>query len=90
MLTLANARIHAGRHANPQRVTATARVRGLFPWTKSHGQLAKAEQEINTAVTTSANPDPRDYYRLGEAYALNGKWDDAIQAFRPVGLGKAR
>lgn len=52
--------------------------------------MAKAEQEINTAVTTSANPDPRDYYRLGEAYALNGKWDDAIQAFRPVGLGKAR
>ncbi len=48
-------------------------------------ELAKAEQEINTAVTTSANPDPRDYYRLGEAYALDGKWDDAIQAFRKAG-----
>jgi len=49
------------------------------------GELARAEQEINTAVTTSANPDPRDYYRLGEAYALDGKWDDAIQAFKKAG-----
>ena len=49
------------------------------------GELARAEQEINAAVTTSANPDPRDYYRLGEAYALDGKWDDAIQAFKKAG-----
>ena len=43
--------------------------------------LAKAEQELNAAVTMSSRPDPRDYYRLGEAYALDGKWDDAIKAF---------
>jgi tetratricopeptide (TPR) repeat protein len=49
------------------------------------GELARAEQEINTAVATSANPDPRDYYRLGEAYALDGKWDDAIQSFKKAG-----
>ena len=44
-------------------------------------ELAKAEQEFKTAVTTTDRPDPRDYYRLGEAYALDGKLDDAIQAF---------
>jgi tetratricopeptide (TPR) repeat protein len=49
------------------------------------GELAKAEKELNSAVSSSANPDPRDCYRLGEAYALDGKWDDAIQAFRKAG-----
>jgi len=44
-------------------------------------ELAKAEQEFNTAVTTSSRPSPNDYYRLGEAYRLDGKWDEAIQAF---------
>ena len=44
-------------------------------------ELAKAEQEFKTAVTTTDRPDPRDYYRLGEACALDGKLDDAIQAF---------
>jgi tetratricopeptide (TPR) repeat protein len=44
-------------------------------------ELAKAEQEFATAVSTSSHPDPRDYYRLGEAYGLDEKWDDAIQAF---------
>ncbi len=44
-------------------------------------ELAKAEQEFNTAVTTSSHPDPRYYYRLGEAYALDGKWDNALEAF---------
>jgi tetratricopeptide (TPR) repeat protein len=48
-------------------------------------ELAKAERELSTAVTTSANPDPRDYYRMGEAYALDGKWDDAMQAFKKAG-----
>jgi tetratricopeptide (TPR) repeat protein len=47
--------------------------------------LAKAEQEFTTAVTTSSHPDPRDYYRMGEAYGLDGKWDEAIQAFKQVG-----
>ena len=44
-------------------------------------ELAKAEQEFKTAVNTTDRPDPRDYYRLGEACALDGKLDDAIQAF---------
>jgi tetratricopeptide (TPR) repeat protein len=44
-------------------------------------ELAKAEQEYQTAVTTTARPDPRDYFRMGEAYAMDGKLDDAIQAF---------
>jgi tetratricopeptide (TPR) repeat protein len=48
-------------------------------------ELAKAEQEFNTAVTTTAHPDPRDYYRMGEAYAMDSKWDDAIQAFTKAG-----
>ena len=44
-------------------------------------ELAKAEQEFRTAVTTTSHPDPRDYYRLGEVYGVEGKWDDAIQAY---------
>jgi len=48
-------------------------------------ELAKAEQEFKTAVTTSAHPDPRDYFRMGEAYALDDKFDDAIQAFTKAG-----
>jgi len=54
------------------------------------GELAKAEKELISAVSSSANPDPRDCYRLGEAYALDGKWDEAIQAFKKAGgLGQA-
>jgi tetratricopeptide (TPR) repeat protein len=44
-------------------------------------ELAKAEQEFTTAVTTTGHPNPSDYYRMGEAYGLEGKLDDAIQAF---------
>jgi tetratricopeptide (TPR) repeat protein len=44
-------------------------------------ELEKAEHEFNTAVTSSSRPDPRDYYRLGEAYKMDGKLDDALQAF---------
>jgi tetratricopeptide (TPR) repeat protein len=44
-------------------------------------ELDKAEHEFNTAVTAASRPDPRDYYRLGEAYKMDGKLDDAIQAF---------
>ncbi|MGB7593283.1 MAG: hypothetical protein WBO19_18785, partial [Terriglobia bacterium] len=43
-------------------------------------ELAKAEQEFRTAVTTD-RPDPTDYYRLGEVCAMEGKLDDAIGAF---------
>lgn len=46
-----------------------------------HGELAKAEQEYKLAVTISPRPDPRDYFRLGEAYANDGKIDEAIEAF---------
>ena len=48
-------------------------------------ELGKAEQEFNLAVTNSARPDPRDYYRLGETYRMDGKIDDAIQAFTRAG-----
>jgi len=48
-------------------------------------ELTKAEQEFNTAVTTTPHPDPRDYYRLGETYRMDAKWDDAIQAFTKAG-----
>ena len=44
-------------------------------------ELVKAEQEYTTAVTTTDRPDSRDYYRLGEAYNLDGKIDEAIAAF---------
>lgn len=43
-------------------------------------ELAKAEQEYKTAVSGD-NPDPQDYYRLGEAYTMDGKTDEAIDAF---------
>jgi len=48
-------------------------------------ELAKAEQEYNTAVSTAERPDSRDYYRLGEAYNIDGKTDDAIAAFTKAG-----
>ena len=44
-------------------------------------ELEKAEHEFTTAVTTTSRPDPSDYYRLGEAYKMDGKLDDALQAF---------
>ena len=44
-------------------------------------ELAKSEQEFTTAVTTTDRPDPQDYFRMGEAYGMDGKLDDAIQAF---------
>jgi tetratricopeptide (TPR) repeat protein len=44
-------------------------------------ELAKAEQEFKIAVTTTDRPNPQDYYRMGETYTMDGKLDDAIQAF---------
>jgi tetratricopeptide (TPR) repeat protein len=44
-------------------------------------ELAKAEQEFKTAVTTTDRPDSSDYYRMGEAYTMDGKLDDALEAF---------
>lgn len=43
-------------------------------------ELAKAEKEYQTAVS-GANPNPEDYFRLGEAYAMDNKIDQAIEAF---------
>jgi tetratricopeptide (TPR) repeat protein len=48
-------------------------------------ELAKAELELKTAASTTDHPDPRDYYRLGEAYTADGKLDDAIEAFTKAG-----
>ncbi len=42
-------------------------------------ELGKAEQEFKAAV--AGFPSPNDYFRLGEAYSLDGKYDDAIDAF---------
>lgn len=44
-------------------------------------ELGKAEQEYNTAVTGTQQPDPQDYYRLGEVFRNENKLDDAITAF---------
>ncbi|MGA2984639.1 MAG: tetratricopeptide repeat protein [Terriglobia bacterium] len=44
-------------------------------------ELVKAEKEYGLAVAGTDHPDPTDYYRLGEAYRLDGKIDDAIAAF---------
>jgi tetratricopeptide (TPR) repeat protein len=43
-------------------------------------ELSAAEQEFKTAVS-SPQPNPQDYYRLGEVYARENKLDDAINAF---------
>jgi tetratricopeptide (TPR) repeat protein len=43
-------------------------------------ELGKAEQEYKTAVTTP-KPTPEDYFRLGEVYAMEKKYDDGIDAF---------
>jgi len=47
-------------------------------------ELGKSEKEFNTAVAID-RPDPRDYYRMGEAYAMDDKLDDAIGAFTKAG-----
>lgn len=44
-------------------------------------ELVKAEQEYKTALTLTDRPDPGHYYRLGEAFALENKMDEAIAAF---------
>ena len=52
---------------------------GLTGWDKA--ELAKSEQEFTTAVSASEHPDPRDYCRIGEIYDVEGRLDDAIQAY---------
>ncbi len=43
-------------------------------------ELGKAEQEYKAAVAMP-KPNPEDYFRLGEAYRMDKKYDDAIDAF---------
>jgi tetratricopeptide (TPR) repeat protein len=44
-------------------------------------ELAKAEKEYTLAISTEQPPDPRDCYRLGETYKIDGKTAEAIDAF---------
>ncbi len=44
------------------------------------GELAAAEKEYQMAVS-APNPNAEDYFRLGEAYAMDNKIDQAIEAF---------
>lgn len=44
-------------------------------------ELEKAEQSYKMAVEKSKNPNPADYYRLGEIYTEQGKVDEAIAAY---------
>ncbi|HUU12336.1 MAG TPA: tetratricopeptide repeat protein [Terriglobia bacterium] len=48
-------------------------------------EISKAVAEYQQAVTDAPQPDPRDYFRLGEAYSLQKKFDEAIQAFTRAG-----
>jgi tetratricopeptide (TPR) repeat protein len=48
-------------------------------------ELGKAEQEFKTAVTSTDRPYPGDYFYMGEAYKLDGKLDDAIEAYTKAG-----
>ena len=44
-------------------------------------ELATAEQEYRTSVTSVANPAPEDYYRLGETLVIENKLPQALAAF---------
>jgi len=53
-------------------------------------ELAKSVDEFKLATTLTQHPVGTDYYRMGEAYKLLGKYDDAIAAFTKAGeLGPA-
>jgi tetratricopeptide (TPR) repeat protein len=44
-------------------------------------ELAKSAAEFKQSVDLSDQPQPQDYYRLGEVYSHQDKIDDAIAAF---------
>ncbi|HEX5412502.1 MAG TPA: hypothetical protein VFZ27_11660 [Terriglobia bacterium] len=48
-------------------------------------ELAKAEESYKSAIAKSDNPNPADYYRLGEVYRGENKVPDAITAFSKAG-----
>ena len=45
------------------------------------GISGKAQEEYKIAVSLASSPDPIDYFRLGEAYRGERKYDEAIEAF---------
>lgn len=52
----------------------------LAPGGPDAAELAASEQEFKSAVTTP-QPNPQDYYRLGEVYTRENKLSDALNAF---------
>jgi tetratricopeptide (TPR) repeat protein len=48
-------------------------------------EAAKAASEYEQAVALAPQPEPTDYFRLGEAYSMEKKYDEAIQAFTRAG-----
>lgn len=60
----------------------------LVPKPPDATELAAAEQEFKSAVS-APQPNPQDYYRLGEVYTRENKLDDALNAFSQCAqLGK--
>jgi tetratricopeptide (TPR) repeat protein len=47
-------------------------------------ELAKAEDQYKQAVAAAPDPNPENYFRLGEVCEQENKVDDAIQAFTKV------
>ncbi len=45
------------------------------------GAFGNAQEEYKIAVSLGSPPDPTDYFRLGEAYRSERKYDEAIEAF---------
>ncbi len=70
--------LNGGAHAALGMVHLVRATEGLSgPDTQ---ELAKSEEEYKAAVSVP-NPEPEAYYRLGEAYRMDGKIDEAIDAF---------
>lgn len=62
----------------------------IGPSTATSSELTMAEQEFKSAVACP-QPNPQDYYRLGEVYTRENRLDDAIGAFTQsaqLGQGK--
>jgi tetratricopeptide (TPR) repeat protein len=73
---LIEAQLHASLGmAHLEEAVLTASPKGPDP-----NELSAAEQEFKSAVS-GPQPNPQDYYRLGEVYARENKLDDAISAF---------
>ena len=45
------------------------------------GAVGKAQEEYKIALSLTSSPNPTDYFRLGEAYRDDRKYDEAIEAF---------